>query len=62
MAVLIDASKLGKVDLTLFARLDHVSRLFIDDALTPDWLAALQRTAVPLTICGADNIISSSEG
>lgn len=62
VAVLLDASKLGKVDLTLFARLDQISRLFIDDALTPDWLAALQRTAVPLTICGADNIISSLEG
>ncbi len=53
MIALIDASKLGKVDLTLFARLEQISRLYIDDALTPDWLAALQRTAVPVTICGA---------
>lgn len=51
---LIDGSKLGKVDLTLFARLDQISRLYVDDSLTPDWRAALQQTAVPLTICGAD--------
>lgn len=51
---LIDGSKLGKVDLTLFARLDQISRLYVDDSLTPDWRAALQQAAVPLTICGAD--------
>jgi len=62
VVALIDASKVGKVDLTLFARLDQISRLFVDDALAPGWRAALQQTAVPLTICGAGNLISSSEG
>lgn len=54
VVALIDASKLGKVDLTLFARLDQLSRLYIDDSLTPDWQAALQRLTVPLTVCGVD--------
>ncbi|MBI5565193.1 MAG: DeoR/GlpR transcriptional regulator [Chloroflexi bacterium] len=52
VVALLDSSKLGKVDLTLFARLDQISRLFVDDSLTPDWRAALQQLTVPLTICG----------
>ncbi len=59
---LIDSSKVGKVDLTLFARLDQISRLFVDDALTPEWRAALHETTVPLTICGADNADTYPKG
>lgn len=55
VVALIDASKLGKVDLTLFARLDQLSRLFVDDALTPEWRLALQQLPVLLTICGTDD-------
>ncbi len=55
VVALIDSSKVGKVDLTLFARLDQISRLFIDDALTPEWRSVLQQLAVPVTICGADH-------
>ncbi|CAG0952294.1 Glucitol operon repressor [Anaerolineae bacterium] len=58
IVALIDASKLGKVDLTLFARLDQISQLYVDDSLLPDWQAALHAAAAPLTICGADNTIS----
>lgn len=54
VVALIDASKLGRVDLTLFARFDQLSRLFVDDALTPEWRSALEQLPVPLTICGAD--------
>lgn len=56
VVAMIDASKLGKVDLTLFARLDQISRLFVDDSLTPEWRSALQQTAVPLTVCGQAEI------
>ena len=54
VVALIDASKLGKVDLTLFARLDQLSQLFVDDALTPEWRSTLQQLPVLLTICGAN--------
>jgi hypothetical protein len=38
----------------LFARLDQISRLFVDDALAADWRSSFQQTAVPLTICGQE--------
>jgi DeoR family transcriptional regulator, fructose operon transcriptional repressor len=62
VVALVDASKLGKADLNLFARLDQISRLLIDDSLTPDWCATLQALAVPLTICGADEATPDSQG
>ncbi len=62
VVALIDASKLGKVDLNLFARLDQVSRLLVDDSLTPEWQSTLQTVAGSLTICGADQANPSPQG
>jgi DeoR family transcriptional regulator, fructose operon transcriptional repressor len=62
VVALIDSSKVGRVDLTLFARLDQISRLFVDDSLTPQWRSALQRLAVRLTVCGADDASTYPKG
>jgi DeoR family fructose operon transcriptional repressor len=62
VAALIDSSKVGKVDLTLFARLDQISRLFVDAALTAEWRSVLERLSVPVTICGADNVSAYPKG
>ncbi len=59
---LIDASKLGKVDLNLFARLDQISRLLVNDALTPEWRSTLERCVSSLTICGSAIVIPSPKG
>lgn len=56
VVALIDSSKFGKVDLTPFARLDQISHLYIDAALSPEWIAQLRQTAVPFTLCGVDSM------
>jgi DeoR family fructose operon transcriptional repressor len=55
VVALIDSSKVGKVDLSLFARLDQISRLFIDEALTSDWRSMFERLSIPLTVCSNTN-------
>ncbi len=62
VVALIDASKLGKVDLNLFARLDQVTRLMVDDSLTPTWRSTLRSVAASLTICGADKAHTYTKG
>jgi DeoR family fructose operon transcriptional repressor len=62
VVALVDASKLGKVDLNLFARLDQVSRLLVDDSLSSAWRSTLQSVAVSLTICGADETYFGPKG
>ena len=51
VVALIDSSKFGKIDLTPFARLDQITRLFTDDALAASWQQQLQQASVPLTLC-----------
>ena len=48
---LIDASKFGRVGLVPFARLDQISRIFTDSAISPQWIEQLQQAGVPLTVC-----------
>ena len=50
---LIDASKFGRMDLTVFARTDQITALFTDNSLSPEWVAKLKQAKVPFTLCGA---------
>lgn len=49
---LIDASKFGRVGLVPFARLDQISRIFTDNAVSLQWTKQVQQAGVPLTVCG----------
>ncbi len=51
VVALIDATKFGHVDLTPFAQLDQVSRIFTDAALDPCWLGELAKRGVEITVC-----------
>lgn len=51
---LVDSSKFGKEDLTSFARLEKISRLFTDQHLSPDWSERLGQAGVEVTICEAE--------
>lgn len=47
--------KFGRVDLTTFARIDQISRVFVDSALNPEWIEQLKRAGMALTICKEDS-------
>jgi DeoR/GlpR family transcriptional regulator of sugar metabolism len=51
IVALIDSSKFGRADLTSFARLDQITRLFTDDNLPPAWVKKLKHAGVPFTLC-----------
>lgn len=51
IVALIDSSKFGRADLTSFARLDQITRLFTDINLTPAWVKKLKMAGVPFTLC-----------
>jgi len=53
---LIDASKIGKVCLAPFARLDQVAHIFTDSTLSPEWVEQLRNTGVKLTVCDENTI------
>ena len=48
---LIDSSKLGKEDLTPFARPNQIAHLFTDSRLTSEWATKLKDAGVDFTIC-----------
>jgi DeoR/GlpR family transcriptional regulator of sugar metabolism len=48
---LVDSSKFGKEDLTSFARLEKISRLFTDQHLSLDWVERLRQAGVKFMIC-----------
>lgn len=48
---MVDSSKFGKEDLTPFARLEKISRLFTDSNLSPDWVDRLNKAGVKFTVC-----------
>lgn len=48
---LIDASKFGKVELSLFARLDQVSHILTDRNPSPRFIERLRQTHTELTVC-----------
>ena len=48
---LVDSSKFGREDLTSFASLKRISRLFTDGGLSPDWVERFQQARLEYTIC-----------
>ena len=51
---LVDSSKLGKEDLTSFATLKQISRLYTDSGLSEEWSERLKSTGVEFTVCSAN--------
>jgi DeoR family transcriptional regulator of aga operon len=48
---LIDSSKLGREDLTPFARPLQITHLFTDSGISEDWKARLHWANIPFTVC-----------
>ena len=48
---LVDSSKLGHEDLTIFVRPMQITHLFTDDGITDEWKTRLQWANIPFTIC-----------
>jgi len=51
LVALIDSSKFGRADLTSFAGLNQITRLFTDTDLAPAWVKKLEQAGVPYTLC-----------
>lgn len=51
---LIDSSKMGKEDLTPFARIDQITRLITDSGIPKEWIENLKRAGIDFTICEAE--------
>ncbi len=49
---LLDSSKLGQEDLTIFVRPAQITRLFTDAGISPEWQERLHQAGIPFTICG----------
>ena len=49
---LVDSSKLGHEDLTIFARPVQITHLFTDVGITEEWKARLQGANIPFMACG----------
>ncbi len=48
---LIDSSKIGKEDLTPFARVEQINQLITDAGISPLWAQLVERAGIALTIC-----------
>jgi len=48
---LIDSSKFGRMDLTVFARTDQIDHLFTDQSLSAHWVRELRHEGVPFSLC-----------
>jgi DeoR/GlpR family transcriptional regulator of sugar metabolism len=48
---LIDSSKIGKEDLTPFARLERICCLYTDAGITQEWKQRIEQAGIALTIC-----------
>ena len=48
---LVDSSKFGKEDLTSFAHLENITRLFTDSHLSADWAEQLRKAGLEFSIC-----------
>ncbi len=56
VVALIDSSKFGKIDLTPFASLDQITRIFTDNDLNSRWIEQLRHTPVALTVCSDSTV------
>jgi DeoR/GlpR family transcriptional regulator of sugar metabolism len=59
LIALVDSSKIGKVDLTPFARIEQVDYLFTDYNLSPAWMEQLKRCCRNFSVCAPDNVTSN---
>jgi DeoR/GlpR family transcriptional regulator of sugar metabolism len=48
---LIDSSKIGKDDLTSFARIEQINRVITDAGISPQWVQLIEGAGISLTIC-----------
>lgn len=48
---LVDSSKFGRSDLTSFASLKKIRRLFTDNDISPEWVEQLKELGIEFTIC-----------
>ena len=48
---LVDSSKLGKEDLTSFARPEQIGCLYTDAGITPEWRERIEQAGIALKIC-----------
>jgi ribose transport system substrate-binding protein len=58
VVALIDSSKFGKVDLTPFASVEHVSQILTDSNVDPRVVEQLRQTCAVLTVCGESTVSS----
>jgi ribose transport system substrate-binding protein len=58
VVALVDSSKLGKLGLTPFARLEQIDQIVTDDGIAPEMLDQIRRANVGLTICGEESVES----
>jgi DeoR/GlpR family transcriptional regulator of sugar metabolism len=56
---LVDSSKMGHEDLTIFARAMQITHLFTDAGITDEWKTRLQWANIPFTICQGDLVQAS---
>jgi DeoR/GlpR family transcriptional regulator of sugar metabolism len=52
---LVDSSKIGKEDLTTFARPNQIFHLFTDSGLSPELAEKLKHAGIDFTICGEES-------
>ena len=56
---LVDSSKMGHEDLTIFARSVQITHLFTDAGISDEWKTRLQRANIPFTACQEDLVHAS---
>ena len=54
---LVGSTKVGKEDLTVFARLEQIDQLFTDTGLSEEWTTRLLNAGVKVTLC-EDSVFS----
>jgi DeoR/GlpR family transcriptional regulator of sugar metabolism len=55
---LVDSSKMGKEDLTPFARPDQIAHLITDSWLSPEWALKIKQAGINLTICASEAVVT----
>jgi DeoR/GlpR family transcriptional regulator of sugar metabolism/DNA-binding LacI/PurR family transcriptional regulator len=53
---LVDSGKIGKVDLTPFARIEQIAHLYVDQNLSPEWIEKLKKTCLTFTLCDLNTV------
>ena len=51
---LVDSTKIGKDDLTAFARPEQITHLYTDYLLPSGWAERLDQAQIQFTVCSAD--------